>query len=268
MGKCVICGKPSRYYYTLCRSCYDLQKEGKIVKCEKCNTLHKLESPCNCTPITKYDAPQQVIKTRKNYKNNTNNKYVCKDNHAVDSKSERDIDNYLFLRNIKHTPHKEIYTDEGIPIHPDFYLDDLDVYIEHWGFGKENTKYTQQNEKKKEYYRKSGLTLIYTYEKPDAYDIESALDRKLKFYKKGQVNFDEENDNEGAQTTIASSNANENNDTVTENQAITEQSMPDTKNVQDNLEDEEYYEEERPVPWLKIALAALLVILAYLIFFL
>lgn len=265
-NSCVICGKDCSYF-TFCRTCNTLKEEGKILKCKKCNTWHKIDLPCKCAPITKYDNAQQQTKSRKTYKSNSNNKYICKDNHTVDSKSERDIDNYLFQRNIKHTPHKEIYTDEGIAIHPDFYLDELDVYIEHWGFGKENVQYTRQNEKKKEYYRRSGLTLIYTYENPDAYNIESALDRKLKFYKKGQVNFEEDTEESGTNTVLTPQNKDINSNEGTKNSSTTNQPPSDMEEKQDNTTDEDFAENERHIPWLKIGIAAILIVIIYLLFF-
>ena len=117
--------------------------------------------------------------------------YTCKDGHIVKSKSERDIDNYLFDHRIPHVYEKEITTDENIKIHPDFYLPDHDAYLEHWGYGKENKAYTAQKQLKMNYYRRSNLTLICTYESSDARNIEANLERKLTRFEKGKINFEE-----------------------------------------------------------------------------
>ena len=46
---CKICGKPSGMY-PLCKDCFKLRDEGKVVKCETCGEWHRSESPCKCTP--------------------------------------------------------------------------------------------------------------------------------------------------------------------------------------------------------------------------
>ena len=61
-----------------------------------------------------------------------------KDGHIVKSKSEREIDNFLNQYKIRHYYEHELSIDDNPEhsIHPDFYLPDLDVYIEHWGKDK------------------------------------------------------------------------------------------------------------------------------------
>lgn len=116
--------------------------------------------------------------------------YRCFDGHIVKSKSEKEIDNYLFKKNIRHCYEKpiSINANEEDDIHPDFYLYDLDVYIEH--LGREGSPdYDQQIEYKASIYKKLKLTVIYTHENTDAKDMQSALDRKMANYKKGQLNF-------------------------------------------------------------------------------
>lgn len=118
--------------------------------------------------------------------------YPCDDGHIVKSKSEKDIDNYLFIHDIPHVYEKELIIDQNTIIHPDFYLPKEDVYIEHWGYGEENIQYTRQKEFKLKYYKEHGLTLICTYEKTDARkNINSVLEMKLRTFKKGQINFEE-----------------------------------------------------------------------------
>lgn len=44
---CVICGKPSGMY-PLCREHLQMKTEGKVVKCDECNTWHLVNEPCGC----------------------------------------------------------------------------------------------------------------------------------------------------------------------------------------------------------------------------
>lgn len=42
---CDVCGKPSGMY-PLCKDCFKLKDEGKVIKCEKCGKWHLTEKPC------------------------------------------------------------------------------------------------------------------------------------------------------------------------------------------------------------------------------
>ena len=126
--------------------------------------------------------------------------YTCKDGHIVKSKSEREIDNYLFEHNIQHAYEKDLPygAKENEVLHPDFCLtnfpDNGDVtYLEHWGYNENNMQYTKTKKFKIPIYEELGITLICTNEKTDANKIDSVLDRKLnpKFIKKGKINFND-----------------------------------------------------------------------------
>ena len=98
------------------------------------------------------------------------------------------IDNWLFGHGIAHAYEKAlpIDADKEHDLHPDFYLQKEDIYLEHWGY--ENAKdYKAKKEYKINLYKKLGKTVITTTE-TDMSDISSALERKLKFYRKGEVN--------------------------------------------------------------------------------
>ena len=115
--------------------------------------------------------------------------YTCNDGHAVKSKSELAIDNYLFGEKIAHSYEAAIPIDAAPEhdLHPDFYLPDRDIYIEHWGFDESNTKYTETKKYKIEKYKELKLTIICTTEK-DMNNIQASLSRKLKFCKPGEIN--------------------------------------------------------------------------------
>jgi len=112
--------------------------------------------------------------------------YTCKDGHIVKSKSERDIDNYLFEHKIAHAYEKPLVIGTEV-FKPDFYLKDQDVYIEHWGYDESNKEYTKRKEYKIPKYKEKGITLITTNEK-DMQDVETSLELKLTTYKKGEIN--------------------------------------------------------------------------------
>lgn len=170
--KCLICGEDSGEYLFCSTHYYKYRNKTLLLKIN------------NCTEIELLDESYEGI-------------YVCKDGHVVKSKSERDIDNYLFLNEYFHAYERAISID-GETFKPDFCLINVypeekgyqkNVYIEHWGYDETNIDYTQQKKYKLEKYEKAGITLICLYEKSDAKDIDAALDRKLSYYKKGKINY-------------------------------------------------------------------------------
>ncbi|MEA4821323.1 MAG: hypothetical protein VB122_03665 [Erysipelotrichales bacterium] len=174
-SKCIGCGKPTDGLL-FCTSCYYKYKDKEIlVKITKCSNVELLDED--------YEG-----------------RYTCKDGHVVKSKSERDIDNYLFEHGISHAYEKELpygATNKEV-LHPDFYLpnylgDKKHVYIEHWGYNENNIQYTKTKKFKMPIYEKLGITLICTYEKTDTGRIDTVLDRKLnkQFIKEEAINYEE-----------------------------------------------------------------------------
>lgn len=163
--KCLLCNEDSGNYL-FCKSCFS-QHHGKTL-------LFKI----TC------DRNQKLELLNESYEGI----YVCKDGHIVKSKSERDIDNYLFEHKIAHAYEKALPINGEI-FKPDFYLKDLDVYIEHWGYDESNKEYTARKEYKIPKYEEKGITLICTYEATDMQDVETSLQIKLESYIKGKINF-------------------------------------------------------------------------------
>ncbi|MCM1556214.1 MAG: hypothetical protein NC087_01630 [Anaeroplasma bactoclasticum] len=160
-SKCITCGKPTDGLL-FCSNCYYKYKNKEL--------LFKIT---NCTSIELIDEEYE-------------GRYICKDGHIVKSKSERDIDNYLFENGITHAYEKELpYGPNRTEVlHPDFYLPNYlgknnHVYIEHWGYNENNIAYTKTKKFKLPIYEKLGITLICTNEKTDVKDIEATLNRKL-----------------------------------------------------------------------------------------
>ena len=174
-SKCITCGKHTDGLL-FCPTCYNKYKGKEL--------LFRIT---NCANVELLDEDYE-------------GRYTCKDGHIVKSKSERDIDNYLFEHGISHAYEKELpygATEKEV-LHPDFYLPNYlgvgkHVYIEHWGYNENNIQYTKTKKFKMPIYEKLGITLICTYEKTDMGKIDTVLDRKLNptFIAEHKINFEE-----------------------------------------------------------------------------
>lgn len=181
----------------------DSEKENQngIVKCIGCGTYTKNGHLFCLDCYKKYKDKQLLVKITKCYEINILDEsyegvYKCKDGHIVKSKSEREIDNYLFDHNIPHAYEKVVSIDgeSKHDLHPDFCLPNYlgkgkDVYIEHWGFNSDNRDYYKSKKYKIAKYRELKLTIISTNE-ADMNDPEAALNRKLNNFEFGKINFD------------------------------------------------------------------------------
>ena len=163
---CLICGEPSNGQH-LCKQCY-----------------------------YKYKAKNILIEIRngKEYEllnEEYEGKFGCEDGHIVKSKTEVIIDDYFYNHQIKHAYEIPVpMPDENgntVTLHPDFYLPDYDVYLEHWGYGEENKRYTEAKKYKINLYNLNHKTVICTYEK-DMNNMSAMLKFKLENFKKGQYN--------------------------------------------------------------------------------
>ena len=170
IAKCIACGKETKPGFLFCPSCYKKYADKKL-----------LVEINHCKDITILDDSYE-------------GKFTCTDGHIVKSKSEMIIDNWLFDHNIAHAYEKKlpIDADESHDLHPDFCLpgygdDPDDIYIEYWGYNESNIKYRESKNYKLKIYKQQKITLICLSEK-DIMDINASLSRKLKFYKKNQIN--------------------------------------------------------------------------------
>lgn len=172
--KCIACGRETRNGNLFCGLCYHKYKDKKIlVSITRCKEVEILDDT--------YEG-----------------RYRCKDGHIVKSKSEKDIDNYLFDHCIPHAYERTLTIDanKDHDLHPDFFLPNFrgqgkDIYIEHWGYNSNNREYTKSKKYKIKKYEELGLTVISTNEK-DITDTEAALERKLNHFEYGKVNFADE----------------------------------------------------------------------------
>lgn len=226
---CPICGEPTNVYMgnarkdRLCRKHGKMANAGEIEQCPDCGKWHNTNEICDCKK--QKDDNERIIgkncldcgapcngyffckKCYYKYRNKSvilkitncseieilesgyESKITCDDGHPVKSQQEAMIDNYLFGHNIRHIYEKPFPIDENSEhdLHPDFYLPELDIYIEHFGITG-NKKYEETKEYKLPLYRKAGITLICTTGK-DINNLSANLERKLKFYKKGEINY-------------------------------------------------------------------------------
>jgi DNA helicase-4 len=148
--------------------------------------------------------PEQEIKEesfehkREYYNFMRNKKYTTLNNIEVKSIGERDVGNFLFLHNIefKYEPLVD-WVDNGEEdkeYHPDFYLPEYDIYIEHWGLNERckvapwftitSQEYLENRKWKLEQFEKHQKVLVETwdYEKSQG-NLIANLQKKLKTLK-------------------------------------------------------------------------------------
>jgi len=116
----------------------------------------------------------------KKYNPESATSFKCIDGHIVRSKAELIIDNYFYNHNITHDYEKKIKVN-GKSILYDWYLPELEIFIEYWGFyGKD---YMKRKEEKIRLYKKGKLNLI-SIEDIMFKDIYENLGNLLTNYKK------------------------------------------------------------------------------------
>lgn len=171
--RCIACGRETKPGFFFCPTCY-----GKY------NNKELLVKINNCKDIEILDESYE-------------GHYTCDDGHIVKSKSERDIDNYLFENGIPHAYERAFIpeSDPSIVLKPDFTLPNYngsgkDVIVEHWGYNENNIEYTKSKKYKINIYKKENVTVISTTEK-DIQDYKVSLKRKLAAFEFGKINFDD-----------------------------------------------------------------------------
>lgn len=155
---CIICGEPSNGKH-FCLKCYRKYHDRTIsIEVKGCNEFTLTDAFGNKDTKT------------------ANGLYVR-------SLSEKIIYDELFRRGIKCEYERTVtYKDEKGEIkelHPDFYLTDYKLYIEHWGFlDSRNKEYEESKKYKEKIYNAKGYRLAATTSK-DIKDIQSAIERLL-----------------------------------------------------------------------------------------
>ena len=116
---CIICKDPSNGKH-FCYKCYQKYKNRavdiRVINCQETEILDEYG----------------------------NLQYKCDDGRKVRSKSEKIISDFLFKYNIRTIYEKPVFyypkDGETVTLHPDFYLPDYDIYIEHNGVNEKSYK--------------------------------------------------------------------------------------------------------------------------------
>ncbi len=138
----------------------NLLKQEIIKKYQQGHSLYFLakEYRVSSTTILNY-LKKWSVKRRKSAYGHTKC-IVCKDGHKVRSSYEAQIDNFLSSNGIAHKTNERIRKNQKYLY--DFYIPEVDLYIEYWGLIRYK-KYAQKEKKKKSLYRKHNLQLISIY---------------------------------------------------------------------------------------------------------
>lgn len=119
-----------------------------IIK-EKDNQIEILKDKIDELSISKSSSASR-------YKNRS---IACEDGHIVKSNGEFRIDQFLYKNNIVHAYEKVITLKDGSQIHPDFYIPEIDVYIEYHGV-KGSAWYIKMNKYKDNIFKLEQMTVI------------------------------------------------------------------------------------------------------------
>jgi hypothetical protein len=123
----------------------------------------------------------EVYLDRRNFdtKVELNKTIIAKAGTLVQSDGERLIANWLTANHIAYRYDERYRILSGHAIRPDFYLPELDVYIEYWGMDTADYKIGML--KKQQLYQQEGKRLI-SIHPPDKPQLDTLLRRKLSFF--------------------------------------------------------------------------------------
>lgn len=154
---CILCGEETKIGHHFCKKCYSKYSQKEI-------TVHIK----NCDEVTIIDEYG-------------NKKYKNRAGVYVRSFSEKIISDELFDQNIRYAYEPSVLLidehGEQITLHPDFYLPDYKLYIEHWGY-ENDPKYEETKRFKEKLYSSKNLKVAGTTAK-DLEDISAAIQRIL-----------------------------------------------------------------------------------------
>jgi hypothetical protein len=169
---CAVCGENSKGK-TLCYSCYEREKSGEITKCVDCGKWknNRLQRCRDCWE--KEQKTQGDRDFRQKYPDSP--KYRCKQGILVRSKAEVVIADFLYDNKIQFR-YETMRMLGDIEVHPDFYLEEVDVFLEHCGM--DSADYIAKRHKKEQLYAAHKQQFVTT-NKEDESELHDALKRKL-----------------------------------------------------------------------------------------
>jgi hypothetical protein len=171
---CAVCGENSKGN-TLCYNCNQRAMNKDISQCKDCGKWKNNDLP-RC-----WDCNEAFIKgkgTDFRQKYVSSPKYRCKDGREVRSKAERFIADFLFDNNIRFR-YETMLILGGVEVHPDFYLEDVNLVLEHCGMDK--PEYNIKRQKKEQLYTTHKQAFVTTTIE-DEHEIQDVLKRKLQVY--------------------------------------------------------------------------------------
>ena len=196
MGKCQICGKPTKFNFPLCKDCNELKEQGKITQCKDCGEWYDPNQPCKCKKKDK----EEIIKESeltciicgkpsngkhfcfecwKKYHEKSidiriincnetqildehgNKKFKCSDGVWVRSRAESMISDWFFMKKIRVVYEPDFFykeNEETKVLHPDFFLPDHNVYIEYCELT--NKPYLRKKEYTEKVYKENNKNVI------------------------------------------------------------------------------------------------------------
>lgn len=170
---------------TSIRESVRLAQEGARHKCARCSKLVTAEEHQRSTTAFQRifcDACfDEVYLDRRNFdtKVELNKTITAKAGTLVQSDGERLIANWLTAEHIAYRYDERYRILSGHAIRPDFYLPELDVYIEYWGMDTADYKIGML--KKQQLYQQEGKRLISLHPQDKAH-LDTLLRRKLAFF--------------------------------------------------------------------------------------
>ena len=153
--KCLLCENATEDDHLFCKSCYFKYKDKSItVNIKNLNEFNIVDEYSN-----------RDVKTQ-------NGMYVR-------SQQEKIIYDELYSRNVRCVYENTVYykdeKGETKTLHPDFYLPDYNLYIEHWGYENTNDpRYLKEKEFKEKIYKSQGKKIAGT-TSADIKDISAAI---------------------------------------------------------------------------------------------
>lgn len=181
--ECEVCGDDS-YGKPLCRNCYEMSMEGLLTKCETCGKWKEDDKPLcyDCwlkskniktnIKITENKNKPQIKYTQQNFREKFKEGLKVRTKHGlyVRSRIERTIAEFLTDNGIIVQYEPTLILD-GQEFHPDFFIQAIGVYLEHWG--SDESGYIEVRRKKEEIYKKYNVKYIST----DESDVDNIYDK-------------------------------------------------------------------------------------------
>ena len=163
----------------------EIQKASTVHRCQRCSAELTADEYARSQYAFQRDfcdrCFDEVFLQRRNFEMQVemNKTIEAADGTVVQSDGERRIAEWLTARGLAYRYDAKYRIIAEFQIRPDFYLPELDVYIEYWGL--DSPQYKMSMYKKQMLYQQEGKRLVSVYPK-DLAMLEQHLSAKLKFF--------------------------------------------------------------------------------------